>query len=659
MRPFRSLKSKLLLFSLCISLIPIAIITAVYYFNARSILLRHQLDELTAIAESKRLHILEFLERKKVEVISFGSDGFVRDCLETIKRNEFRRDDALLNLNRHISFEKKPLDPHIISIVVVDKDGKVVTSSEDTIIGKDVSSQMEFKQAIDKSYNVASFGRCGFAPYINANCITFSAPITSRRGVATIGVIINAYDINALSEITTNRVGMSETGEVYLVKRNGIMITESRFIEGAPLKQVVDTEPVQKIAEGGGEMTGIYPDYRGMPIVGASAYIPEYGWTLLAEIDKAEAFAPIKMLGIVALIVGLVSAAAVTSVAIIFALSVARPISKLKDVTDRFGAGDLKARVNIVRWDEIGKLAKSFNFMAEELSKETYKLSHAVEHSPSSVIITDSKGNIEYVNPKFTQITGYILEEVVGKNPSILKSGKTPPEEYKRLWKIITTGGEWRGEFCNKKKNGELYWESVSISSIKNSAGAITHFISVCEDITERKRADETIQQMAYYDTLTALPNRTLFNDRLTMELAHAHRNKQMLALLFLDLDRFKVVNDTLGHTMGDQLLKEVAERLKNCVREEDTIARMGGDEFTLILPGIVHVDDVTKVASKILESVKKPLMLDDYELNITISIGITIYPNDGEDAEILLRNADIAMYRAKEKGRDNYQYYT
>ncbi|MFQ5956723.1 MAG: diguanylate cyclase domain-containing protein [Candidatus Brocadiales bacterium] len=185
---------------------------------------------------------------------------------------------------------------------------------------------------------------------------------------------------------------------------------------------------------------------------------------------------------------------------------------------------------------------------------------------------------------------------------------------------------------------------------------------SVADEIAvgiERKQAEETIQQMAYYDAVTALPNRTLFSDRLNMELAHAHRNRQMLALLFLDLDRFKVINDTLGHTIGDRLLKGVAGRLKNCVRGEDTVARMGGDEFTLILPGIVHVDDVTKVASKILESVKKPLMLDDYELNITISIGITIYPNDGEDAEILLRNADIAMYRAKEKGRDNYQYYT
>ncbi|MFQ5956862.1 MAG: PAS domain-containing protein, partial [Candidatus Brocadiales bacterium] len=173
------------------------------------------------------------------------------------------------------------------------------------------------------------------------------------------------------------------------------------------------------------------------------------------------------------------------------------------------------------------------------------KLSQAVEQSPSMVVITDIKGNIEYVNPKFTQLTGYTFKEAIGKTPRILKSGKTPPEVYKQLWKTITSGGEWRGEFCNKKKNGELYWEDASISPIRSKEGVITHFVAVKEDITERKLEEAQFKRMAYHDALTELPNRILFSDRLTLEIAHAHRNKEMLAVMYIDLDKFKDINDT------------------------------------------------------------------------------------------------------------------
>lgn len=333
----------------------------------------------------------------------------------------------------------------------------------------------------------------------------------------------------------------------------------------------------------------------------------------------------------------------------------------------------------------------------QRVEEQLRKLSHAVEQSPSTVVITNTAGNIEYANPKFTQLTGYTPGEAIGKNPRILKSGKTPPEEYKRLWETITAGGEWRGELCNRKKNGELYWEDVSISPIRNPEGVITHFVAVKEDITERKRAEEElkaltesleqrvaertaelvkankklqveiterkraekkIHQMAYFDPLTGLPNRTLFNDRLNVALAYARRRKEMLAVLFLDLDQFKKINDTLGHSVGDKLLQNVAERLKKCMRDEDTVARLGGDEFTVISLGITQTEDTDKIVRRILDAVKQPLKLAGRELHITTSIGVAFYPNDGKDRETLLRSADTAMYHAKEKGRDNYQLY-
>lgn len=310
----------------------------------------------------------------------------------------------------------------------------------------------------------------------------------------------------------------------------------------------------------------------------------------------------------------------------------------------------------------IGQCMTSIKWERQIREQEKYirKLSRAVEQSPVAIIITDTSGTIEYVNPRFTQLTGYSSAEAIGKKPHILKSGETPPEEYRKLWEIISSGGEWWGEFHNRKKNGELYWASASISPITDGKEQITHFIAFQEDITERKQAEETIKQMAYYDTLTGLPNRHLFNELMHLALAQAHRHNRLLAVLFLDLDRFKDINDTLGHTVGDQLLQAAAHRLKECCRRDrDTVARRGGDEFIILLPDIDDVQEAVRVAQKIIEAFTQVFVLPDSELFISTCIGISIFPNDGNDTETLTKNADMAMYRAKEQGRSRYHLYT
>ncbi|MDE1890833.1 MAG: diguanylate cyclase [Planctomycetota bacterium] len=294
----------------------------------------------------------------------------------------------------------------------------------------------------------------------------------------------------------------------------------------------------------------------------------------------------------------------------------------------------------------------------KNMEEQLRELSCAVEQSPSVVVITDTDGVIQYVNPKFVQLTGYTPEEAIGKTPRILKSGKTPPDEYERLWNTITSGNAWQGELLNRKKNGEFYWENTRIAPIKDSTGVITHFVAVKEDVTERKRLEETIRQMAHYDTLTSLPNRALLKDHFTLALAHARRKKEALAVMFVDLDLFKNINDTFGHDAGDQLLQGIAGRLLTCVRETDTVSRLGGDEFTILLPEIGEAENVAMLAGKVIEAIKQPLMVNSNKLSITASVGIALFPNDGEDADTLLKNADIAMYRAKEKGRNNYQFY-
>ncbi|WP_316978586.1 GGDEF/EAL domain-containing response regulator [Shumkonia mesophila] len=287
------------------------------------------------------------------------------------------------------------------------------------------------------------------------------------------------------------------------------------------------------------------------------------------------------------------------------------------------------------------------------------KLSMAVEQSPASVLITNTAGEIEYVNAKFTEVTGYRPEEVIGRNPRMLRSSYTPAETHRAMWETIKAGGEWRGEFYNKKKNGELYWEFASVSPIKDAGGEVTHYLAVKEDITVRKKYEEQVLRQANYDDVTRLPNRVLALDRLSQALARAHRQKSMVGLLFIDLDRFKVVNDTLGHSVGDRLLKEVGQRLSQCTREGDTVARLGGDEFTVVLPDISAPKHAEVVAEKILEVFAQPIVIDGQELFTTASIGITLYPLDAHDPHALMRNADAAMYQAKELGRNRAQFFT
>ncbi len=281
---------------------------------------------------------------------------------------------------------------------------------------------------------------------------------------------------------------------------------------------------------------------------------------------------------------------------------------------------------------------------------ELRKLSQAVEQSPAAVVLTDTQGLIEYANPKFSQITGYTMAEVRGKNPRILKSGETSQEDYSRLWEAIIAGREWHGEFHNRRKDGTLFWEHASISPVRNEAGDISHFLAIKEDITDRKRYEEQLHHLATHDDLTGLANRALMQDRLEQSILFAKRSGRLVAVLLLDLDRFKIINDSLGHSFGDRLLQIIADRLKESVRGADTVARLGGDEFVILLAELANEEDVGKVAKKILDNITAPVKIEDREITITASLGISIYPQDGNDEETLIRNADIAMYRAKEE---------
>ncbi|MFB6466056.1 EAL domain-containing protein [Cytobacillus sp. Hz8] len=282
----------------------------------------------------------------------------------------------------------------------------------------------------------------------------------------------------------------------------------------------------------------------------------------------------------------------------------------------------------------------------------------ALENTSEGVLITDLSGRIISVNPAFEIVTGYSEAEVFRKNPSILQSGIHDECFYQNMWEDIINFGNWKGEIWNKRKDGEIYPEWINISSIKDENGKVTNFVAVFSDITDRKLAEEQLIQLAHMDTLTGVANRHSLNERLQSILNTAHRHKQQLALLFLDLDRFKYINDTFGHNYGDMLLKHVSVRIKSLLKNKDIIARLGGDEFVIVLPNIKHPKEAKKTAQQIIDSLAHSFLIENQEIYVSTSIGISLYPYDGMTKEDLVRNADKAMYKAKSMGRNKFEFY-
>ena len=285
-------------------------------------------------------------------------------------------------------------------------------------------------------------------------------------------------------------------------------------------------------------------------------------------------------------------------------------------------------------------------------------LAQAAHQAGDAVMITCAGGLIEYVNPAFERNTGYRANEVLGRSPGMLKSGQHGPEFYAALWRTISKGEVFRAVFTNRRKDGELYFEEKTISPIRDVQQKISHFVATSRDVSERIRAQEQLEYLASMDMLTDLPNRRLFSDRLRQAMRRSARLERPLAVLFIDLDRFKVINDTLGHSVGDALLTEVASRLRGCVRAADTVARLGGDEFTVLLEEVGSRDAVAQVAGKILKVLARGVRVAEREFFVSASVGIAMHPDDGSSIDELLSRADISMYCAKAAGRNTFRFY-
>ncbi|WP_336368188.1 bifunctional diguanylate cyclase/phosphodiesterase [Marinobacter sp. C2H3] len=324
------------------------------------------------------------------------------------------------------------------------------------------------------------------------------------------------------------------------------------------------------------------------------------------------------------------------------------------------------------RRDELGRVTDAINQMRERLNAdlarqehdaaEIRKFSKAIEQSPSSVLICDRQWQIEYANQKFSQLTGFEAKAILGKHPAELTDGRVDKRESRQLWQSIRLQvqrvGVWQGEVNSIRRSGDRFWEQLIVTPIKDASGDVTGYLILGEDISIRKRYEQQLLRQANYDILTGLPNRMLALDRLKLALAQARRENSLVGVMFLDLDNFKHINDTLGHDAGDNLLIEAARRISSCLRGTSTVARLGGDEFLVILPGLTGAEASSQVAERILQTFSSPYMLNGQEVFVTTSIGIAIFPTDSDNSGTLLQHADAAMYQAKHKGKSAFAHF-
>jgi diguanylate cyclase (GGDEF)-like protein/PAS domain S-box-containing protein len=399
-------------------------------------------------------------------------------------------------------------------------------------------------------------------------------------------------------------------------------------------------------------------------------------------------------LGLVLLLNGLKAAIIAALVLLLVRRMITHPVSLIHAHTRKMTAGQLEDPLVLTahypshRDDEIHELARAVDTMRVSLRERgaalletNAQLTEAITakeialmqvrgqvdalelaagvfaYAFEGIMVTDVSGRILSVNPAFTAITGYAPNEAVGQTPRLLHSNRQPASFYSDMWASLTATGNWRGELWNRRKDGEAYLQWTSISTINDAEGRPYRRLSVMTDITEVRRKDEHILHQAWHDALTELPNRALLQDRLNHAIRAAQRDAMRIAVLFIDLDRFKVVNDSLGHRVGDELLQCAARRLINSVRASDTVSRQGGDEF-IILAAIEHISDAAHIAEKVIAGMSVPFEIGEHLLNVGASIGISVYPQDGEDGATLLRNADIAMYAGKEAGRNTFRFF-
>ncbi len=588
---------------------------------------------------------------------------------------QLRDPNASAAEKRALLDELKRAYPLYAWIGLTDLQGKVIAGSEGLLEGKSVAKRAWFLEGlrgphVGDVHDALLLAKILPKPKIDPlplRLADISHPVRDASGRG-IGVVCGhlswdwSYKVrNALMEGTG--FGHSRNIDIFVLSPLGHVLVGTP--ETPPSSRGLDFESVQLAMLGdSGSRVETWPDGRRYVTAYAQtrgqADLPNPNWIILAREPVEEAYAVANQLSQTVL---LASGGAFALFLLLIALQVRRLTAPLEHIADHARAiahGSAPQTLPVrdsVR--EVKHLTDALNTMLRSLDAQRAELDLAAqvfEHNQEGIIITDAHARILRVNPAFEQITGFRAEECLGKPPSCLQSGLHDQGFYQKLWASLLATGQWRGEIWNRHKDGRIYPEWLAISAVRDAEGELTHYIGVFTDITERKAQEERIAYLAHHDALTGLPNRVLLHDRLNVALEQARERQERLAVLFIDLDMFKHINDTLGHIQGDQLLVQVAQRLQELTPTGDTVARMGGDEFVMLVCG--DADAASRRAQAILSALIAPFEIAGRSIHITTSIGISLYPEDADHPDDLLRHADVALYQAKQ-GRNAFRFHT
>ncbi len=553
------------------------------------------------------------------------------------------------------------LNPGYTNIAYSDLAGVVVCSALPPPGGKplDFGQTPSFQKFLkERRFNV---GQPFFGPITGKWISILREPIWNERGEM-VGAVNLPLDLETFDpHIPTQFL---PAGSRYgFFSEDGTMIWRNRDPEG-----VIGTRPNADAAR---RIVAVRDgEFESLAVDGVTRYfsvvpVPQTGWIAFVGVPASEVYAAAWQRAISATAIVLAAVVFLLLFAMAIARRIARPVAELERTARAVHGGNLGVRAALGGPREIAAVAQEFNAMvdAQQRSGTQLRIAATAFESQEGIIITDTRQVILQVNRAFTETTGYTAEEAVGQTPRLLKSGRHDQDFYRAMWETIHRTGGWQGEIWDRRKNGEIYPKWLTITAVKSDDGVVTHYVGTHTDITARKAAEDEIMHLAFYDPLTQLPNRRLLIDRLTQALAASTRSGRHGALLFIDLDHFKTLNDTLGHDKGDLLLQQVALRLATCVREGDTVARLGGDEFVVVLEGLSELAEeaatqTETVGEKILATLNQPYLLAGYENRSTPSIGITLFSGQQTSIEELLRQADLAMYQSKAAGRNTLRFF-
>jgi len=578
------------------------------------------------------------------------------------------RDSELLDELLYKVVSREPSD-HML--LIIGTDGQIITRLEPHVSSFNLTEQHSALLA-HWQYTISDFpdeimqplqGK----PYISQvsshpEGIFFKLSVPVGPPEQPLAVLVAYVDANTLWQDLQPRL-KREMVTSYLVDTSGLLLTmpdDARYMVGDSIRHLPVISAL--VAKQEWRHDQVYRGLMGRQVFGSLSLVDDIGLGIVTEVDREYVLQPIRELLFKLLIGAAIVVLLLLGLGMYTVRRVIKPIDAISADFKRIGQQDYTLSSISSSFVELQALVECFNHMVSEIDHNQQDLKQAAvvfENTSEGIIITDAGHKIVSVNRAFSEITGYSDQDLIGKNPSILKSGYHDDEFYASMWYSIQETGQWRGEIWNRRKNGEINTELLSINTFRDIHGDLTYHIGVFTDISYIKETENKLEYLAHHDPLTNLPNRLLCHARMEHELQTASRNKDLVAILFLDLDMFKNVNDSMGHAKGDSLLKQVAKRINDSIRNEDTIARLGGDEFVIITGSLKSRQDAALVAENTLALFSTPFFIEQQEVFIGVSIGISIYPDDGEDSDVLLRNADSAMYRAKSSGRNNYQFYT